>query len=137
MKGLDFNATVITVDGKYDRIEFKKLLQHLWQGDWKLQIDHMNKYIKEWNQTKKKRTERIVQVVSHKELCVFLGIMLVARIEGIPGGDLWKDEGKTEGYKILPNIERDRMSGYRFKQIKKFVPYMWADEDLKNKGDVR
>ena len=25
------------------------------------------------------------------------------------------------------------MSGYRFKQIKKFVPYMWADEDFKNK----
>lgn len=61
--------------------------------------------------------------------------MLVARIEGIPGGDLWKDEGRTEGYKIVPNIERDVMSGYQFKQIKKFVPYMWADEELKSKGE--
>ena len=61
--------------------------------------------------------------------------MLVARIEGIPGGDLWKDGGKTEGYKTIPNLERDVMQGCRFKQIKRFVSYMWADEVKKEEGD--
>ena len=59
-----------------------------------------------------------------KEFRIFFGIMLITRIEGIPGGDLWTDGGKTEGYKTLPNLDKDIMPGYRFKQMKQFIPYM-------------
>ena len=95
----------------------------------------MNKYIVHWNKSVRRRTERIAQLVCNKELWVFLGIILIARIEGIPGGDLWKDGGRTEGYKSIPNLDKDIMPSYRFKQIKYFITYMWADEELKAKGD--
>ena len=95
----------------------------------------MNKYIVHWNKSVRRRTERIAQLVCNKELWVFLGIILIARIEGIPGGDLWKDGGRTEGYKSIPNLDKDIMHSYRFKQIKYFITYMWADEELKAKGD--
>jgi len=39
--------------------------------------------------------------VTPREFWAFLGIMLVAWIEGIPGGNLWKNNGRTEGYRNL------------------------------------
>ena len=60
--------------------------------------------------------------------------MLVARIEGVLGGSLWKNNGENEGRKTLSNLEDDMIKGCRFKRLKTFIPYMWSDERKKNVG---
>lgn len=97
VSGFDFNEVKSSGFGKKTRISFLVLLQHLWPGDWMQQVKRMNRYVKHWNKNVRRQTERVVQLVTHRELWVFLKIMLVGRIECIPGGDLWKDDGKTEG----------------------------------------
>ena len=131
IKGFNFNKKNVKANGKNDRINFLNLLKHLWPGDWKDNLAKMNQYIKKHNNNRKSQMHKKVHMVSQNEFWKFFGLMLVARLEGIPGGDLWKNNGLTEGYRNLPNIGRMHMTQFRFKEIKRFVSYMWADEGRK------
>jgi hypothetical protein len=130
IRGFDFNHLPVRADGKNDRINFLDLVKHLWPGDWKAQVVNANKYIKEFNDSKAKSRRRI-HPISHKEFWAFFGILLVARLEGTPGGNLWKTGGKTEGYKEILNLDLKVMKQYRFKELVTYLPFMWADESLK------
>ena len=132
VKGFDFNDKSVCGDGTNKRINFLHLLKHLWPGIPKEQIARINTYIRVYNDTERKRSERIIPLISEQEFFKFFGIMLVARIEGIPGGNLWNNNGKTEGYKRLSNLEKDTMKQYRFRQLKRFIPYMWSDGSKKH-----
>jgi len=131
VRGFDFKERPVCADGKNQRINFKSLLEHLWPGDWRRQLENMNSYIKKANATKK-RSARTIRSVTPREFWAFLGIMLVARIEGIPGGNLWKNSGRTEGYRNVVNLDKGVMMEYRFRQIKTYVSFLWADESLKD-----
>ena len=69
------------------------------------------------------------------EFWKFLGILLVARLEGVPGRMLWKNGGQTEGYKTMPNMEQDIMPQYRFKEIKTYIVHAWASVEKREEGD--
>ena len=78
---------------------------------------------------------RNIQEVTPHEFFKFFGILLIARIEGVPGGNLWKNDGRTEGYKKIPCLEKGVMKEYRFKQIKRLLPFAFEDEKKKEEGD--
>ena len=79
--------------------------------------------------------EKKVNQISKNEYLKFLGIMLLAHVEGVKGGCLWTDAGKGEGIQKLETIAAQHMKQYRFKQIQKYVPFLWASDELKEKGD--
>ena len=53
--------------------------------------------------------------------------MQLTRIENMPGGNLWSNNGRSEGYSDVENIGSKYMKEYRFKEIKYFLSYLWAD----------
>ena len=124
IKGFNFNKRDIRANGKNSRINFLNLLKHLWPGDWKENLNKMNQYIERHNNNRTSQVQKKVHKVSQNEFWKFFGLLLVVRLEGVAGGDLWKNNGATEGYWNLPNIGRMHMTQTRFKEIKKFVSYM-------------
>ena len=52
----------------------------------------------------------------------------MARTEGVPGGNLWKLDGTTEGYCDHPGLKGLHMTKTRHNQIMDCVSYLWADE---------
>ena len=57
---------------------------------------------------------------------------MVAHIEG-RDGTLW-DKEEPEGYGKKVNMS-DHMKEYRFKKIRSYMGYLFADENKKNEGD--
>jgi len=131
IRGFDFNHLPVRADGKNNHINFLDLVKYLWPGDWTAQVETANKYIKDFNDAKKTRSKRRIAPISHKEFWAFFGILLVARLEGTQGGNLWKAGGKTEGYKDIMDLYLKVMKQYRFKELITYLPFMWADESLK------
>ncbi len=68
--------------------------------------------------------------ITKNEFWVFFGMMISARIHGRQG-QLWDEEDdEPEGIEEPVNLGH-HMLKYRFKEIKKFVPYMWERPELK------
>jgi Transposase IS4 len=133
IKNFDFrNSVVVCPDGKNKRINFLDLLIHLWPGDWLLQLQYMNKRIIDNNNeaTTNKRGNRYQKIceISPQEFWKFIGIMLVARIEGRKG-EVW-DRTAPEGYGNIVNMG-EVMTENRFKQLRIYFAYLFSDE--KNK----
>ena len=106
VKGFNFNdLPVNTAQGNQPRINTSHLLFHLWPGDFKGQVDEMNKQILADNKERQERGRPVVRLVSYREMGVFLGILIVARLEGKKGSDLWVGEpGAGEGYRSQVDI---------------------------------
>ena len=135
IRGFNFEKkNECAADGKNPRINFLNLLIKLWPGDWKENLKKLNESVDDANSNRATRAQKIHRA-SQKEFWVFFGILLIARIEGVQGGELWRNKGRTEGYRQLPNLDRDFMKQYRFKHIKKYVSFMWADDFSKTNGD--
>lgn len=49
----------------------------------------------------------------------------------MPGDKLWSKKGTAEGWRKEVNVDR-LMSRHRFNQLKKWIPFLWARDDLKN-----
>ena len=135
VKGFNFRNKPIKADGNNNRANFLHLLQYLWLGLWKNQIKRMNKKIKIYNNQPSLYRRQKIHLVIEREFWKFFGILLVARLEGIPGGNLWKNGSQTERYKRVPNLEKYVMNQYRFKEIKRYLVHAWENEELKEKGD--
>lgn len=96
IRGFDFNEKTEKTGCKRDikagieenknsRINFAKLLLHLWPGSLKHQLRHLNKLIRFQNDHRKPHEKKVNQI-SKNEYLKFLGIMLLARVEGVKGG---------------------------------------------------
>ena len=134
IRGFDFEKKNECADGKNSRINFLDLLIKLWPGDWKENLKKLNESFDDANSNRPRRARKIHHATQN-EFWVFFGILLIASIEGVQGGELWKNKGRTEGYRQLPNLDDDIMKQYRFKEIKKHVSFMWADDFSKTNGD--
>lgn len=91
VKGFDFNKkTVVAPDGKNKRINLLALIQHLWPGNWELQLSTLNQRIEESNNNLRSATAtfRACRLISPHEFWVFWGLLIVARLEGRKG-ELW------------------------------------------------
>jgi hypothetical protein len=118
------------------RINFLALLIHLWPGKWEEQLERMNNRLETHNQEQmqKKRfaAKRYNKVheITKKEFWVFWGLMISARIHGRQG-QLWDEsDEEPDGIEQPVNLGH-HMLKYRFRDIKKFVPYMWERPELK------
>ena len=80
-----------------------------------MKITGSNKY---WSFVQK------IPAVTANEFWQFSGILLLARLEGVQGSSLWKQKGRSEGYKNGVDVENSVMSLTRFKQMKLFMPYL-------------
>ena len=60
---------------------------------------------------------------------MFWGLILAARLEGRKGGRLW-DRQEPEGYGAKVDVSV-HMKEHRFIDIKRFMPYLFADENKK------
>ena len=47
-----------------------------------------------------------IPAVSANEFWQFTGILLLARLEGVQGSSLWKQNGMSEGYKNGVDVEK-------------------------------
>ena len=125
----DFNNLSVRSDGKNWHADLSKLFQHLWPGNMKLLLQKLNELIKSRFNGKVPGTKnQVMHPISHREFLVFLGIMILARTEGVPGGNLWKLGGKTEGYRDHLDLTGKYMTKTRHSQIMDCVSYLWADE---------
>ena len=115
--------------GRHTRINFFKLLFVLWPGDIKQQLRVLNARIARDNNA---RRAHHVKLVLLREFLVFLGILLVARIDGKKGCDLWQGAtGEGEGYHSRTDIS-GHMSSYRHNQIRRYFAFMFADESVED-----
>ena len=112
------------------RINFMKLFFALWPGNIHHQLLLLNARIERENQTRRKGR---VLPISLREFAQFLGIMLVARLEGKSGTDLWQHQrGRDagEGYRSELDVSKF-MTRHRHSQIRRYFSFLFADENKK------
>ena len=88
VNGFDVNHKSACGDGAHKRVNFLYLLKHLWPGNPKEHIRCVNTFIRRHNLTKRKRSECTVALLCEQDFLKFFGMMLVAMIEDVPGGNL-------------------------------------------------
>ena len=98
----------------------------------KEQLTKLNEQITEDNKDRKTRGKPLVRLISLREFGVFLGLLLVARLEGKKGKNLWKgDKRQGEGYRSQVDMSM-HMKAYRHAEIKKYFAYLFADRSKKD-----
>ena len=135
VKNFDFNKKKVKSNNRgQTRINFLDLLIHLWPGDWREQLTQLNHRISENYKEKVRATRhgrvKKVQEITEREFWVFWGIIVAARLDGRKGGRLW-DRMEPEGYGAKVDLSR-YMKEHRFVDIKRFVPFLFADESKKD-----
>ena len=110
VKNFDFNQkTVVRPNHGQSQINLLHLLIHLWPGDWREQLEQLNKRIQDHHQMKVSNTRfgRVKKIhdISEREFWKFWGVLLAARIEGKQGGQLWQKQ-EPEGYRCKVNLSR-------------------------------
>ena len=130
VKNFDFNKKKVKSNNRgQTRINFLDLLIHLWPGDWREQLTQLNHRISENYKEKVRATRhgrvKKVQEITEREFWVFWGIIVAARLDGRKGGRLW-DRMEPEGYGAKVDLSR-YMKEHRFVDIKRFVPFLFAD----------
>ena len=128
VKYFDFNKqTCNSRSGNKPRLDTSHLLLHLWPGDFKSQVDNMNCQILTDNNERIQKGRSKVPLVSYQEMGVFLGIFLIARLEGKKGSNLWVgDPLDGEGYRSQVDVS-SIMSESRHRQLRNYFEIFFAD----------
>lgn len=69
--------------------------------------------------------------VTENEWWTFFGIILSAHCYGDGGSSLWSKSDEGDGILSAPNMDQ-YMKEWRFKEIKKYIPMIYADNSRKN-----
>ena len=117
--------------GRLSRVNTMQLLYTLcWPGNIKHQLLKLNGRIEKDNEGRRKGK---IQLISLREFTTFLGVLVVACLEGKKGSDLWlgsSDNG--EGYRSQVDMSR-WMTKSRHSVIRKYFSYIFADEGIKER----
>ena len=140
VKGFDFNKNKVKCGPRNanTRINFLKLLIHLWPGDWREQVRQLNLRIKLDNAAKRARANnrgyvRLVQEISEREFWIFWGIIIKARLHGRKGS-VW-DKHEPEG--DMPKVDvSEYMRESRHREMRHYISYLWASNKKKDEGDT-
>mmetsp|Transcript_20233 Transcript_20233/g.43993 ORF Transcript_20233/g.43993 Transcript_20233/m.43993 type:complete len:627 (-) Transcript_20233:1152-3032(-) len=126
-----FNAeTFNNIDTKSDDYDypFSRLLEHLWPGDWRVQLGKMNDAIKEAN--KKLPARKHAKECSEDEWWTIWGIIIFAAKAG-KGGISFLYNKTQKILDQLPNINlSDIMKQYRAQQLIKNINFAFYGEDV-------
>ena len=113
------------------RINFLKLFFSLWPGNIHHQLLLVNSRIEADNKEKTRGRGKVLPI-SLREFCHFLAVMMIARLEGKQGSDLWQGaQNDDEGYRSPIDVSR-YMTKYRHTQIRRYFSYFFADERKKS-----
>jgi hypothetical protein len=121
-------------DPRERRINLLSLLIHLWPGNWKEQLNQLNRRIQLQNEYERRwvrngRRAKAVREITQQEFWIWWGIVIAApRIEGRKG-NMW-DRTEPEGYGVKVDMG-NYMVEHRFKAIREFIPFLFADESRK------
>ena len=129
LQGVDFRKhDAPDSKGRLSRVNLLRVLFSLWPGNLRNQLMRVNSMIDEDN---KDRRRNKVSLLSVREMVVFLGVMLVATLEGKKGCELWQSEDQeTEGYQTQVDISR-YMTLHRHRQIRKYFHHLFSDPKKK------
>ena len=134
VRGFDFNNhTVNSNKGNQPRINMMHLLFHLFPINVKESLDTMNQMISKENIERVQNRRQKIPYVSFREFGIFLGILIVARLEGKKGSSMWKgnpDDG--EGYRSQLDMSQF-MTLSRHTQIRTFFAFAFADTSQEGK----
>ena len=134
IKNFDFNnKRVKSNDRGLLPINFFDLLIHLWPGDWRAQLTDLNhrvhqEYKQKVRTTRHGRVKKVLEI-TEREFWIFWGIIIAAWLDGRKGGRLW-DRMEPEGYGAKVGLSR-YMKEHRFADVKRFIPFLFADESRK------
>lgn len=129
LKGVDFQSYDATdPSGRQSRVNLLRPFFALWPGNLRRQLQQLNSRIERDNGSRQRNK---VGLLSLREMIQFLAVLLIASLEGKKGSDLWQgSEAEGEGYRSQIDVSR-HMTNYRHRQIRKYFPYLFANEDKK------
>jgi Transposase IS4 len=108
----------------------------LWPGNWETQLKNLNNRIVRSSYDEQNKGKvgycRKTKFISKNEFWIWFGILLVARIEGRKG-DVW-DKHEPEGYGTKVDMSY-LMTRNRFREIRKWIPFLFADDKNKETDD--
>ena len=111
-----------------------KLFFEMWPGDFRTQLYKLNSLIEKDNAARRS-TRTMVKLISEREFGVFLGIFFIASLDRTAGGKMWDgSRGSDEGYQTQTNMGT-HMSKHRHAQIRKYLPFIFANETKEKEGD--
>ena len=109
------------------------LLFHMFPINVKESLDTMNEMVSKENLERKQNRRQPIRYISLRELGVFLGILIVARLEGKKGTSLWKgNPNDGEGYRSQVDMS-EFMTVTRHSEIRKFFAFAFADTSQEGK----
>jgi hypothetical protein len=101
---------------------FARLLEALWPGDWRQQLERMNAGVRAAGNLGKECTV--------DEWWTFWGILIFAAKVEKGGVDALFDKGRKKLLNELPSIDlSERMKKYRFEQLKRVIPTAFHGDD--------
>ena len=112
------------------------ILQLLYkEGEWKLFLATMNKYVQEYNNNLGRSTskKREITLFTEKEFLIGHALIIGAADCSERGDNLWASNKGTKWKKHWTSISQPTnftryMRHYRFKQFKKYLPKIWQDD---------
>ena len=125
--GFNFDDKPIISDGHNYRINFQKLFERIFPGNIDHLLEELNELLQVRFHNRIPKSSKKVHPFSKYEFLSFIAIMLMAQVENMLGGNLWNNSGRSEGYCDVPNIGNKYIKQYRFKEMKYFFSYLWAD----------
>jgi hypothetical protein len=133
---LDFNFTesfapASSGSNKAYNYPYLKLLQKMWPGDWKQQLQQLNLKIAADNA---KSDRQSVNQVSQREWWVFIGVIISAGPHCKGGVKLWEKPQHRQGNGMTVPINYGpdglgMMAYYRFREIKAAFPWSFQDKE--------
>ena len=112
-----------------------QLFKLLLPGDIGTQLTKLNTMIRESMTDYAFRKKQLVKPITQHEFLKFCAILMIARYEGVASGNLWKNGGRSEGYRDIPNIANKYMPKHRLDEIKWYCSYLWSDASKKEQDD--
>ena len=120
--------------GQRRRIE---LFWSLWPTNIDDDVEKLNEALVSYNRERKEKYQRVMKHVTKSEFYVFIALLIEASVHKVQGSKFWSD-GRRDNNKVL--FEKVDFSKYmmkwRFHEIKRLVPFIMEDENIKKDGDV-
>jgi len=143
IRGFEFGPNGRTVKdkrGKNSRINFMELFQHLWPGDEKEQLNKMNEMLSLESKERVAATRQArTKPICLREYYTFFGLLIVNRTLSDRQGEAMWSNRQDEDTRMRSTVSSFNPSQYmslkRFQEIKRVLPYIFADDDRKAKDD--
>ena len=109
-----------------------------WPTELETDRQSINDIIAIENIARKERYQRVIKMVTMRELKIFHGLLIGATAYGMKGTELWanKSGGQKRKRTLSETVDYSKyMKEWRFKEIKQYIPEVMQDESMKVSDD--